>query len=93
MPLIHAGVAQQNFALKTKLFCVFMPVYLMLSLLHNNILLVHNYSTNFTVSGKVTIQDISRVIMSPAELKTQPTIHWEGKAGYLPRRYPALRSI
>jgi hypothetical protein len=26
------------------------------------------------------------------ELKMQPTIHWEGKAGYLPRPYPALPS-
>jgi hypothetical protein len=23
--------------------------------------------------------------MSTTELKMQPTIHWEGKAGYLPR--------
>jgi hypothetical protein len=30
--------------------------------------------------------------MSPMELKMQPTIHLEGKAGYLPRPYPALRS-
>jgi hypothetical protein len=26
------------------------------------------------------------------ELKMQPTIHWEGKAGYLPRPNSALRS-
>jgi hypothetical protein len=28
----------------------------------------------------------------PDELKMQPTIHLEGKTGYLPRIYPALRS-
>jgi hypothetical protein len=39
-----------------------------------------------------SIQGISRVIMSPTELKMQPTIHLEGKAGYLPRPYPALPS-
>jgi hypothetical protein len=38
------------------------------------------------------IQGISRVIMTPTELKMQPTIHLEGKAAYLSRRYPALRS-
>jgi hypothetical protein len=30
--------------------------------------------------------------MCPTELKMQPTIHWERKAGYLPRPYPPLRS-
>jgi hypothetical protein len=31
-------------------------------------------------------------IISPTELKMQPTIHLDGKVGYLPRPYPALRS-
>jgi hypothetical protein len=35
------------------------------------------------------IQGISRVIMSPTELKVPPTIHWEGQAGYLLRPHPA----
>jgi hypothetical protein len=30
--------------------------------------------------------------MSPTELKMQPAIHLEDKAGYLRRPYPALRS-
>jgi hypothetical protein len=30
--------------------------------------------------------------MSSTELKMQPTIHWEGKTGYLLRPYPVLRS-
>jgi hypothetical protein len=30
--------------------------------------------------------------MNPTELKMQPTIHLEGKTGYLPRSYRALRS-
>jgi hypothetical protein len=30
--------------------------------------------------------------MIPTELKMQPTIHLEGKAGYLPCLHPALRS-
>jgi hypothetical protein len=38
------------------------------------------------------IQGDLRVIMSPTELKMQPTIHLEGKTGNLPRPYPALRS-
>jgi hypothetical protein len=38
------------------------------------------------------IQGDSRVIMIPTEFKKQPTIHLEGKAGYLPCPYPALRS-
>jgi hypothetical protein len=38
------------------------------------------------------IQGDSRVIMTPTELKMQPTIHLERKAGYLPCPYPALRS-
>jgi hypothetical protein len=38
------------------------------------------------------IQGDSRVIMSPTELKMQPTIHLERKAGYTSRggKYPAL---
>jgi hypothetical protein len=32
------------------------------------------------------------MIMSSIELKMQPTIHLEGKAGYLTRPYPALPS-
>jgi hypothetical protein len=30
--------------------------------------------------------------MNPTELKMQPTIHLQSKAGYLPRPYAALRS-
>jgi hypothetical protein len=30
--------------------------------------------------------------MRPTELKMQPTIHLEGKAGYLPRPHHSLRS-
>jgi hypothetical protein len=38
------------------------------------------------------IQGDSRIMLTPTELKMQPTIHLEGKAGYLPRPYPTLRS-
>jgi hypothetical protein len=38
------------------------------------------------------IQGNSRIMLTPTELKMQPTIHLEGKAGCLPRPYPALRS-
>jgi hypothetical protein len=40
----------------------------------------------------IQIQGDSRVVMSRTELKMQPTIHLEGKAGYLPHPYPGLRS-
>jgi hypothetical protein len=40
----------------------------------------------------IDIQGDSREIMSPTELKMQPTIHLERKTGYLPRSDPALRS-
>jgi hypothetical protein len=38
------------------------------------------------------IQGDSCVAMSPTELKMQPTIHLERKAGYGRGKYPALRS-
>jgi hypothetical protein len=38
------------------------------------------------------IQGDSRVIMNRAELKMQPTIHLERKAGCRRGKYPALRS-
>jgi hypothetical protein len=38
------------------------------------------------------IQSISRVIVSPTELKMQPTIHFERKAGYECGKYAALPS-
>jgi hypothetical protein len=40
----------------------------------------------------VNIQGISRVIMSPTELKMQPTIHWHCKPGLCLRPYSALIS-
>jgi hypothetical protein len=36
------------------------------------------------------VQGILRVITSPMELKTQPTIHLHSKPGYCPRPYPDL---
>jgi hypothetical protein len=40
----------------------------------------------------IKIQGDLRVVMSRTELKMQPTIHLESKAGYLPHPYPGLRS-
>jgi hypothetical protein len=41
---------------------------------------------------KINIEGDSRVIMTPTELKMQPTIHLGSKSGYLLRPNPALRS-
>jgi hypothetical protein len=38
------------------------------------------------------MQGILRVIMSPTELKMQPTIHLEGQTGYGRGKYPAWPS-
>jgi hypothetical protein len=45
-----------------------------------------------SIETKRTIQGDSRVIMSPTELKMQPAIHLERKAGFGRGKYPALPS-
>jgi hypothetical protein len=42
------------------------------------------------INHKIYIQSISRVIMSPTELKMQPTIHLQSKPGYGRGEFPGL---